>query len=238
VRLLVTRPEPEGARTAALLRSRGHEVRLAPLLRIEPVADAVFGVGPWAGVVFTSANAARAVASHRRFGALAALPAFAVGARTREAAVAAGLTNVVSAEGDVGDLAALIVAGSEGTVLPLLYFAGGDRAGDLAGILGKAGRAVETVIAYRAVIVSDFDADVRAAISGGAIDGVLHYSARTASAFISAAKAAGIVDSAMKVRHFCLSAQVAAPLSAAAAAAVEIAAAPNEAALLALVDRA
>jgi uroporphyrinogen-III synthase len=237
VRLLVTRPEPEGRRTAALLRSRGHEVWLAPLLRIEPVTDVAFGAGPWAGVVFTSANAVRAVAAHRRFGALAVLPAFAVGARTREAAFAAGLTNVVSAEGDVDDLAALIVARRESTGLPLLYFAGSDRAGDLAGALGKAGRVVETVIAYRAVIVSDFDADARAAIAGGAIDGVLHYSARTASAFISAAKAAGIMDSAMKIRHFCLSAQVAAPLIAAAAAAVDVAAAPNEAALLALVDR-
>jgi uroporphyrinogen-III synthase len=237
VRLLVTRPEPEGAHTAARLRARGHEVRLAPLLRIEPVPDVAFGAGPWAGVVFTSANAVRAVAAHRRFGALAGLRAFAVGARTREAAFAVGLTDVVSAEGDVDDLATLIVARCEGTGLPLLYFAGSDRAGDLAGALGKAGRVVETVIAYRAVIVSDFDADVRAAISGGAIDGVLHYSARTASAFISAAKAAGIMNSAMKIRHFCLSAQVAAPLIAAAGAAVDIATAPNEAALLALVDR-
>ena len=97
MRLLVTRPEPEGERTAALLRARGHEVRLVPLLQIEPVADAVFGAGPWAGVVFTSANAVRAAASHRRFGELAGLPAYAVGARTREAAVAAGLVSVAEA---------------------------------------------------------------------------------------------------------------------------------------------
>jgi uroporphyrinogen-III synthase len=64
----------------------------------------------------------------------------------------------------------------------------------------------------------------------------LHYSARTAGAFIAAAQAAGIMDSAIKLRHFCLSAQVAAPLAAAGAAAVEIAAAPNEVALFALID--
>jgi uroporphyrinogen-III synthase len=236
VRLLVTRPEPEGAQTAARLQARGHEVRLAPLLRIEPVTDAAFGAGPWAGVVFTSANAVRAVAAHRRFGALGELPAFAVGARTRDAAVAAGLSNVVSAEGDVDDLAGLIAAGCEGTGLPLLYFAGSDRAGDLARALAKAGLAVETVVAYRAVIVSDFDAGARAAIAGGGIDGVLHYSARSAGAFIAAAAAAGITDSAIKLRHFCLSAQVAAPLAAAGAAAMEIAAAPNEVALFALID--
>jgi uroporphyrinogen-III synthase len=236
VRLLVTRPEPEGAQTAARLRDRGHEVRLAPLLGIEPVTDAAFGAGPWAGVVFTSANAVRAIAGHRRFGALAALPAFVVGARTRDAAVAAGLPNVVSAEGDVGDLAGLIAAGREGNGLQFIYFAGSDRAGDLAGALAKAGRVVETVIAYRAVIVSDFDAGTRSVIGRGGIDGVLHYSERTAGAFIAAAQAAGIMDSAIKLRHFCLSAQVAAPLAAAGAVAMEIAAAPNEAALFALID--
>jgi uroporphyrinogen-III synthase len=233
VRLLVTRPEPEGGRTAARLRGRGHDVRLLPLLRIEPVADAVFGAGPWAGVVFTSANAVRAVAAHRRFGELAGLPAYAVGARTREAAVVAGFAATVSAEGNVDNLAALIAA-KAGAGLPLLYFAGSDRAGDLGAAL--AGRTVETVIAYRAVIVGEFDAAMRGAIVGGEIDGVLHYSARTASAFVAAAAAAGVTDSAMKIRHFCLSPQVAAPLAAAGAATVAVAPAPNEAALLALID--
>jgi uroporphyrinogen-III synthase len=236
VRLLVTRPEPEGGRTAALLRSRGHEVWLVPLLRIEPVVDPVFGAGPWAGVVFTSANAVRAVAVHRRFGELAGLPAYAVGARTREAAIAAGLAGTASAEGDVDDLARLIVAKAGEAGLPLLYFAGHDRAGDLAAALRKAGRSVETVVVYRAATVGDFDADVRSAIAGGGIDGVLHYSARTAGAFIAAAAAAGGTDSVMRIRHFCLSPQVAAPLVAAGAAIVDIAAAPNEAALLALID--
>jgi uroporphyrinogen-III synthase len=236
VRLLVTRPEPAGGRTAALLRARGHEVRLVPLLRIEPVADAVFGPGPWAGVVFTSANAVRAAASHPRFGELAGLPAYAVGARTREAALKAGFAETVSAEGDVDDLATLVAAKTGDAGLPLLYFAGNERVGDLAAALGKAGRSVETVIAYRAVIVGDFDADVRAAIAGGRIDGVLHYSARTAGAFIAAAAAAEITNSAMKIRHFCLSPQVAAPLAAAGAAALDTAAAPNETALLALIE--
>jgi uroporphyrinogen-III synthase len=236
VRLLVTRPEPEGTRTAARLRARGHEVVLAPLLRIEPMTDARFGAGPWAGVVFTSANAARAIAAHRRFGELAGLPAYAVGARTREAAMAAGFSDVVSAEGDVDDLAGLVAAKTGDVGLPLIYFAASDQAGDLAGTMAVAGRAVETVTAYRAVIVGNFDAGTRAAISGGGIDGALHYSARTAGAFIAAAKAAEIMSFAMKIKHFCLSSQVAAPLAAAGVAAIDIAGAPNEAALLALVD--
>jgi uroporphyrinogen-III synthase len=236
VRLLVTRPEPEGGRTAARLRARGHQVRLVPLLRIEPVADARFGAGPWWGIVFTSANAVRAVAAHRRFRELVGLPAYAVGARTREAAMAAGFAEAASAEGDVDALARLIAAKAGDAGLPLIYFAGSDRAGDPAGALGRVGRAVETVIAYRAIAVGDFDADVRAAIAGGEIDAVLHYSARTANAFVAAAKVASLTDSAMKIKHLCLSVQVARPLAASGAAAVLVAAAPNEEALLALID--
>ena len=41
MRLLVTRPEQDGERTAAALRARGHEALLAPLMRIEAAADGI-----------------------------------------------------------------------------------------------------------------------------------------------------------------------------------------------------
>jgi uroporphyrinogen-III synthase len=236
VRLLVTRPEPEGERTAARLRARGHEVWLASLLRIEPVADLTFGPGPWAGVAFTSANAVRAVAAHPRLQELAALPAYTVGARTRDAAVAAGFARAVSAEGDVEDLVRLVEA-DVASLLPILYFAGSERAGDLEAALAPARRSVETVIAYRARLVSNFDADVHDAITRRQIEAVLHYSARSAAAFLAAAEAAGVIEFAKGAKHFCLSAQIAAPLTAAGARNVSIAATPNESALIELIER-
>ena len=81
MRVLVTRPETDGERTAAHLRARGCDVMLAPLLRIEPV-DAEVGDGPWGGLVLTSGNAVRAVASHRQKARLLSLTVFTVGART------------------------------------------------------------------------------------------------------------------------------------------------------------
>src|SRR5262245_18884914 len=100
MRLLVTRPEPDNARTAAELRARGHEVMLAPLLRIEPVPDADLGNGPWSGVLITSANGARAIAAHKRRAALDALPVLAVGQASAAAARDAGISDVTSADGD------------------------------------------------------------------------------------------------------------------------------------------
>ena len=107
VRLLVTRPEPDAERTAAGLRTRGHIVLVAPLLRIETVENAEIGPGPFAAILVTSANAAPAIVTHRRFAQLRALPVFAVGDRSAQAMRALGFADVTSANGEVGDLAAL-----------------------------------------------------------------------------------------------------------------------------------
>jgi uroporphyrinogen-III synthase len=230
MRLLVTRPEPDGERTAALLRARGHAVQTLPLLRIEAIVDADFGAGPWAAVAFTSAHAVHAVTTHRHFGDIAALPAYVVGARTQGAAAAAGFAPVFSADGDVEDLVHLIRDQAPGG--DLLYLAGQERAGDLAGALRALGKIVETVVVYRAVIATDAAAQLGTALRQGGIDAVLHYSARSAAAFVAAAPDG---DFSIHIKHFCLSSRVAAPLLAAGATTVVIAEYPNENALLACV---
>jgi uroporphyrinogen-III synthase len=79
---------------------------------------------------------------------------------------------------------------------------------------------------------------VKAALAAGAIDGVLHYSRRSADAFTALALAAVIDLKQLATKHYCLSAQVAEPLHQAGVAAPAVAATPDEAALLALLDRA
>jgi uroporphyrinogen-III synthase len=231
VRLLVTRPAPDGARTAAALCARGHVVMLAPLLRINAV-PADFNAGPWDGVVMTSANAARALTDHPRRGALLDQPAFVVGRGTAEAARAVGFKRVTCADGDVGDLVGLI--GKSARSARLLYLAGADQASDLGAALAGANAHVETVVIYRAATQLYLPDDVRSALATGAIDGVLHFSARSAGAFVQATDAASL-RSALGLRQFCLSPAVAQPLAAAGARDLRVAARPNEAALLELV---
>ncbi len=238
MRILVTRPEPDGARTAAAVGARGHEVLPMPLLRIEAIADADLGQGPWAAVVLTSANAARAIATHRRFSEIVGLPAYVVGARTKAAAEAAGFSAVRSADGDLNDLVRLVAADPPPPGRPLLYIAGAERAGDLAGALRPHGIAVETAVVYRSVMVTSFDPALQMALANDGVDAVLHYSARSAAAYLAAATAGGIDVSVTNLKHFCLSSEVAAPFLAAGATAVEVAAVPTEQALLELVGTA
>jgi uroporphyrinogen-III synthase len=230
VRLLVTRPEAEAARTAAALHARGHEVVLGPLLRIELVDFALPG-DAWSAVVLTSANAARAVAEHPRRAALIAAEVFAVGRHTADAARAAGFRTVHCADGDKDDLADLLRARRGDASAPLLYLTGEARAGDLA-----AGDApVLTVVTYRAVKVQHFAPEVAAALARREVDGVLHFSTRSAQAYLDCAARAGIREAALAPVHICISRQVGEPLAAAGAAALRIAPRPDEAAMLELI---
>jgi uroporphyrinogen-III synthase len=182
-------------------------------------------------VVMTSANAARALARHPRREALTALTAFTVGRGTAEAARVAGFREVRSADGDKDDLAALLRARYGERSAPLLYLAGEDRAGDLT----AGGMRVLTAVLYRAVKVERFAPAVAVALGEGGLDGVLHFSRRSAQAYLDCAAHAGIVERALALLHFCLSRQVAQPLAAAGAAAIRIAPHPDEAAMLDLV---
>jgi uroporphyrinogen-III synthase len=114
----------------------------------------------------------------------------------------------------------------------VLYLAGDDRAGDLAGELAATGIEVALRVVYRAVALSEFPSDVRAALTAGWLDGVLHFSRRSAATYIACAAAAGLTGEALAPVHYCLSQQVAEPLIAAGANATRIAAEPTEAALI------
>ena len=116
---------------------------------------------------------------------------------------------------------------------PLLYLAGEDRAADLTAELAAHGIAAEMRVVYRAA-TAPFPPELVAALEAGDVQAVLHFSKRSAENYVAGARAAGIAEQALAVRHYCLSAQVAAPLEAAGAKRVGVAPRPEEAALIEL----
>jgi len=235
MRLLVTRPEPDDERTAMVLAGRRHDVLRAPLLRIEPLPEADLGNGPFVAVIMTSMQAARAIVAHARKDELLTLPVFAVGQRTAEAAHAVGFCEVTSAQGDGADLGRLLAARLGETAGRLLYLAGEDRARALEKELASHALTLQVAVIYRAVAAEELAAPTRQALESGRLEGVLHFSARSAAVFLACARRAGLLNQAVKLVHYCLSRQVAAPLTAAGAVRIRVAARPEEAALLDLI---
>lgn len=237
MRLLVTRPEPDVLRTAEHLRARGHVAIVAPLMRIEAI-DADLGSGAWAAVLLTSANAARAVATHPRLPELIRLPILAVGRQSAEAARDCGFRDVTSAEGAAEDLVRLTAARAAGCPRRVLYLAGQDQSRDLAAELAPHGVEVRTVVVYRAVPLRQLPADVVVELRAGRIEGALHYSRRSASGLLEAAAAGGVREAVLDLAHYCLSFEVASVLREAGAGRMQVAPRPDEWSLIELIPAA
>ena len=140
-KLLLLRPEPGLSASAEHARSLGLEVVTCPLFVIEPVAWTAPDPARFDALLLTSANAVRYAGPG--LAALAALPVFAVGDSTAEAARAAGLTvTMVGAAGAQHLLDAL--PGRR----KLLHLAGVDHG-------ATTGHSVTTVPVYRAGQIDD-----------------------------------------------------------------------------------
>lgn len=240
--VLVTRPHPDDETTAASLRGRGYGVLLAPMLRFEPVAFHDDIDARYSAVIVTSASAVRGIEHHLKGHRLLELPLFAVGEHTADAARRVGFTHVISANGDAASLRDLVLARVKAKELKkastLLYLAGADLARDLAGELGESGLRVMTQTTYRMVPVGSLPREVCDAFAANRIEAVLHYSRRSARAFLDAARAGGVEISALSIPQCCISPAVASIVRDAGATQVMVAAAPDENALFEALERA
>ena len=169
MRILVTRPEPGGAATAARLRALGHDALLTPLLAFEALPWTPPETPPQA-VMVTSAAAVRLAGPAAA--AFHALPVYAVGAATAAAARTAGFADVRGGEAGVQ---ALVETMAGDGVTSALHLAGEDRTP----VTLPAGLALTVVTVYRAAL------QPLAALPP--VDWVLLYSARTAAHFAAEA---------------------------------------------------
>lgn len=214
MRVLVLRPREAGARTAQALAARGHEAILAPLLAPAP-AGAPLPEGQFDALLATSAQAfegqAFAQAPKDRLAALRGLPIHVVGARTAEAARAAGFHAIGFVEPDAARLAARLT----GVAAPsrLLYLAGVERKSGLENALAKAGSQVVAWEVYDARTLERLPEAARLALETGGADAALHFSKRSAQTFCALASDAGLRAQAARLRHVAISADAAAGLA-------------------------
>jgi uroporphyrinogen-III synthase len=175
-RVLVTRSEPGASETAERLVALGFQPIIEPVFEIEPTEGVTLPA--FDALAFTSANGVRAFAtlSPRRD-----VPVFCVGARTAEAARAAGFGDATSADGDVSALARLI-PGALPQGARLLHSGNEESRGDLTGRLIARGIAAAFVATFRAAPAKSPGPALAAHLTGKpSFDAVLIHSPRAAT---------------------------------------------------------
>ena len=206
--LVVTRPQEDARPLAERLRALGHDVVVEPMLTIAIDEDAVLAPGPWRAILFTSANAIRALAGRPEAAGLLEVPVLTVGTASADAARETGFASVTSADGDLDALVSLVgttIGPGDGR---LLYVTGRTISGDLAGMLGREGYDVVRQVLYDAVAADRLSRPLADAIRAGTVDGVLLFSKRTARIWADAIVREGL--GAASIGHFCLSPAIAA----------------------------
>lgn len=239
--VMVTRPQPEADHTAMLLREMDMRVALAPMLRILPVPPPAEEprVDDVQAIVLTSANAARTVIQ-RPLGAHLMerdRPLFAVGAATAQAARDAGFSRVVTAGGDIDALVAMLA----GRLVPgrgaVIYPCGEHTARDLPAALAAIDLECRPVVVYMAVPETRLPRDVEQGLRERRYDAALFYSPRTAGIFVDLVETYGLADRVDRMAAICLSQAVAGRAQALRWQGIEVAARPDQEALLACVRR-
>ena len=240
--VLLTRPHPDNEDSGARLRARGIEVLLAPMLRFEPVALFDDPKVQYDAVIVTSANALRAIEPQLAQRGLLKLPLFSAGEHSASTARRMGFRNVIPADGDAAALRDRVLKSVRAKELPkksrLLYLAGADLSRDLAGELGAHGLDVIPLTTYRMIALSTLPREVCEAFAASRVEAVLHYSRRSAAAFLEAVRREGIEISALAVPQCAISGNVASVLHEAGALRVNVAASADENALFEALDRA
>jgi uroporphyrinogen-III synthase len=229
MRIAVTRPEEDAGPLMAKLAGMGHKPIAAPVLTIRPRSGVIIPEREWQALVATSANGIRALTDHEQFRKTRMLT---VGPQSLKAAQAAGF-RAEAHGGDVHGLADFIRRELDPEAGPILYLSGAEISGDLERQLKAAGFDCHRAVLYDAVAAEDLGA-AAPMMRAGELDGVMLYSPRTAKLWHSLAEKAGLAESAGHVVYFCLSRNVAAVLPETWD--KRIATAPNEAAMLALLE--
>lgn len=213
MRIVVTRPQRSGERTAAKLEALGHEPVLLPLFH--PVHHGERAVsalsGPLAAIAVTSAEALRALETSRnQLVPVPSKPLFAVGGTTAEAAEKTGFEQIFTASGDAVSLTALV---TEHQTLfseeePLLYLAGRPRGAVFEEGLAVGGIPFRTVDCYEMLPSDISETTLETALVESAADVVLLYSSEAARAFFHHVSTEKYVAALATTQFICISRNV------------------------------
>ena len=244
MRVFVTRPEPGAGKTAEILHRRGHDPVMLPLSRTVTLADNGFdlNMAPASTLAATSAAALRHWEACGIDPARLALPFFAVGEATGEAAREVGFQKVHIGKGTGAELAASITEAAATARLeptkrqPLLYAAGRVRQGGFEAAIMAVDLPLKVVEIYDIEKLSYSTDLILRQFLPSEIVAVLFYSRNAAALFFEALDNDETRKQLENGVFLCMSEQVAAAVPDRHGSGIRIAATPREDDLLSLLD--
>jgi uroporphyrinogen-III synthase len=229
--VLITRPEPGAAETAAAVAALGWRPVLAPALVLAPLPPPAGLLSPAQALLLPSRASARALALSDM---ARDMPVLAVGQGTATEARAAGFIHVTAAEGDAASLArqaaalldprggALLLAVGQGYGLPL---AAALRAHDFK---------VRRQIVYAARPAGSLPPEAIAALCADEVSAALFFSPRSAVVTMALLRRSGLAATVRGVLALALSERIAAALAGISWKDIHATPSPEASALLAL----
>lgn len=200
--VLVTRPEPDSAETAARVAALGWRPVLAPALAL---SSRPFRPLRAQALLLTSRAAARALTAWD-------IPVLAVGEATAETARARGFTQVFAADGDAVAMVAFCTAHFDPAAGPLLLAIGEGYSIKLAAALRARGFRVLRRVVYAAEETTEFPADALSALRNREVSHALFFSPRSARCSVRHLTASGLTEALRGVEAIAISPRVAAVL--------------------------
>ena len=205
MKIIITRPAEDAGPLSEKLVALGHQPIICAVLQIVPRSAITIPQRPYQAICLTSANAVRVLESIEN---IKSIPLLAVGPQSKHAALNKGFSNVLAEGGDVLGLHNFIVKNIQPQDGPLLYISGSETSGDLEGKLKKSGFDVDRIITYQAKpqSLAGQEHKIKSA------DAVVLYSPRSAKLWVDEIKRLQLETSVLRIKHICLSANVAANL--------------------------
>lgn len=190
MRVLITRPEGRNEETAVTLASAGHDVVIAPLMKIVPVAYDAPDPKNLQALVLTSGHAASKIDAKL----YKDLPVFCIGNATATAAREYGFRAKNAGAGDAESLAEALstILDLEGKAI--FYPCASDLAVPLDSLLATKGFKVEQRVVYSANPVSEVPANLAKALKEKKLDAAMFFSPRSAKVFADLVKEAGLSE--------------------------------------------
>lgn len=198
--ILVTRPVDDTAEIAGVIEALGFRVLQSPVLEIIEQAVNLPDAASYRGLVFSSVNGVRGFARLNPDAAYFRLPAFAVGPGTAAELAKIRFSDIETGAGTMRSLIPLLQDRFHAPT-PLLHIRGRDIRDDPGQLLPWP---IDGLVVYAADFIETLDSATLAALGAGQVEAVMLYSARSAEAFVLAAKNAGISAHFQGVKALCL----------------------------------